>query len=202
MHATRRTAVVVFCNGGKMVRVWISVVGVMMMLTACGGQSDLPLGPCTGDVGAALITGTVIDVHDGDTLSLRTSTGTERVRLEGIDAPEWAQPYGTAAQTALERSSLGQSVQVAHRQRDRYGRLLGQVFLAQCQDLNLLQIRTGMAWFYRAYACDLDAPRRSTYAQTQEQARSWRLGLWQSPQPVPPWVFRNGEDPPEPVCSD
>jgi endonuclease YncB( thermonuclease family) len=132
---------------------------------------------------------------------MRTPTGTERVRLEGIDAPEWAQPYGMDAQKALERSSLGQAVQVAHRQRDRYGRLLGQVFLAQCQDLNLQLLRTGMAWFYKAYACDLDAPRRNTYAQAQAQAQSGRLGLWQGPNPVPPWVYRNGEDPPMPNCS-
>ena len=172
----------------------------MMQLAACGGQTDTPLRACSGDLGSALISGTVIDVHDGDTLSVRTPAGTERVRLEGIDAPEWAQPYGTAAQKTLERSSLGQAVQVAHRQRDRYGRLLGQVFLAQCQDLNLQLLQSGMAWFYKAYACDLDAPRRSSYAQAQAQAQAWRWGLWQQSQPVPPWVYRNGEDPPMPDC--
>ena len=28
------------------------------------------------------------------------------------------------------------------------------------------------------------------------------LGLWAQPQPIAPWVFRNGEDPAVPVCAD
>jgi endonuclease YncB( thermonuclease family) len=172
----------------------------LALLIGCGGGDALQ-GPCIGDAGSAVLVGTVTEVIDGDTLLVKSSTGLERVRLDGIDAPELGQAGGPAAHQDLAHGSLQQTVQVAHRQRDRYGRLLGQVFLAQCQDLNLQLLRTGMAWFYKAYACDLDAPRRSTYAQAQAEAQAGRMGLWQQSQPMPPWVFRNGEDPPMPVCS-
>jgi micrococcal nuclease len=58
-------------------------------------------------VGAQSLSGIVIAVADGDTISLRTdavppglavkSAQTISVRLEGIDAPEHGQPFGDAS---------------------------------------------------------------------------------------------------------
>ena len=42
------------------------------------------------------MTGTVIGIHDGDTLRLRTGNATVKVRLFGIDAPELGQPFSRA----------------------------------------------------------------------------------------------------------
>jgi endonuclease YncB( thermonuclease family) len=141
-------------------------------------------------------------VHDGDTLSLDTGNGAEHIRLQGLDAPELAQAYGSTARQALSQRTLQQSVRVAYEQRDAYNRILGQVFTSSCQDVNLQLLQTGMAWFYKAYACELDSSRRVQYAQAESQARAQHLGLWSQNQPQAPWVYRNGEDPPMPLCAN
>ncbi len=52
------------------------------------------------------------------------------------------------------------------------------------QDVNLMQVKTGMAWFYRYYQKELSAENRKIYAQAEDQARSERHGLWQDKNPV------------------
>ena len=171
------------------------------LLIACGGSSRPP-SSCSPPAGSHMLTGTVTAVHDGDTLTLGTGQDAQQVRLQGIDAPELAQPEGNAARLALSAHTLHQGVQIAYTQRDRYDRILGQVIKADCTDVNLQLLNQGMAWFYRAYACDLERPRRLLYAAAESQARQKHLGLWSQSSPLAPWVFRNGDDPPAPVCID
>jgi len=178
------------------------LTGLSLLLFACGGgdrSGDFPTCP-TSAAHPQWLTGRVIRVHDGDTLMLNTGTGTEHVRLQGIDAPELLQEAGPQAQLALSLLSLERTVAVAWAGRDVYGRLLGQVFSSTCQDINLTLLEQGMAWFYKAYACELDPTRRARYALAQAQAQSARQGLWQQAQPVAPWVYRNGQDPAAPEC--
>lgn len=168
-------------------------------LTACGGQSGQEW--CAAGTAAQVLQGTVTAVHDGDSFTLSHPGGQAAVRLQGIDAPELAQPWGQASLQALRQLTLHQPLRVAYDQQDRYGRLLGQVFSAQCEHLNLRMLREGQARFYRAYACDLPPSWRQSFRQAEQSAAQRGLGLWQQVQPQAPWVFRNGEDPPEPVCS-
>ena len=52
------------------------------------------------------LTGRVIDVHDGDTITiLDDQHNKHRIRLFGIDAPELNQPYGQASRKALEQKT-------------------------------------------------------------------------------------------------
>jgi len=177
----------------------ICAAGLVMALTACGGQSGAST-VCAPGLAAHQLLGTASAVHDGDTFTLSHAGGSEQVRLQGIDAPELAQAWGTESRLTLQALALNKPVSVAYDQRDRYGRVLGHVFNATCEHLNLRLLRGGMAWYYRAYACDLPASLRSQFNQTELGARQQRLGLWQQPSPMAPWVFRNGEDPPVPVC--
>jgi micrococcal nuclease len=174
-----------------------------LLLAACGGKAELPNTPqglCHAAADSQWLMADVRTVLDGDTLVLDTGTSTEHIRLQGVDAPELAQSYGPQAQQTLSQLVLHQSVRVAYTQRDRYGRILGQVFTSSCADLNLQLLREGMAWFYKAYACDLDSARRLLYAEAESQARAQHLGLWQQSQPLAPWIYRNGEDPVMPTC--
>ncbi len=44
---------------------------------------------------AATLQGKVVGVADGDTITVLDATNTQhKIRLQGIDAPEKAQPYG------------------------------------------------------------------------------------------------------------
>lgn len=174
------------------------------LLCGCGGSADpLAAGPaCAAPAGHTGLSGTVRRVSDGDTFVLETADTTETVRLQGVDAPEWAQAFGPQAQQALQQQLLHTPVQVTYAQRDRYGRALGQVWGAACQDVNQHLLATGMAWFYSAYACDLPPARRALYQQAHQQARAQGLGLWAQASPTAPWVYRNGQDPGQPVCTD
>ncbi len=53
--------------------------------------------------------------------------------------------------------------------------------------MNLEQVKTGMAWFYRYYQKELSAENRKLYAKAEDEARSERRGLWQGKNPAPPW---------------
>ena len=180
----------------------MQVMVLAMALTSCGGGGGNVPTACGAGLAAHAVSGTVSAVHDGDTFTLTLSTGSEQVRLQGMDAPELAQTGGTASHLALESLLRHQPVTVLYDQRDRYGRVLGHVFSSACDHMNLRLLREGMAWYYRAYACDLPASLRSQFKQAESTARQQQLGLWQQSNPVAPWVFRNGEDPPEPVCSN
>jgi endonuclease YncB( thermonuclease family) len=54
-------------------------------------------------------------------------------------------------------------------------------------DVNLAQVRRGMAWAYVQYATD----RRIFRAE--RKARAAKRGLWADAHPVPPWVWRHGK---------
>ena len=45
-------------------------------------------------------------------------------------------------------------------------------------------IKLGMAWHFKKYSKD------KLYAQLEAQARKQQKGLWQLPNPVPPWEWR------------
>jgi len=73
--------------------------------------------------------------------------------------------------------------------RDRYGRIVGFVIVGGL-DVNLVQVKAGMAWFYRYYQKELSRENRKLYAKAEDQARSERRGLWQDKNPMPPWEWR------------
>ena len=85
------------------------------------------------------IWGFVTEVHDGDTLTLkvtsqRRSNGynykdNERVRLQGINAPELGRPGGEAAKRRLA-PLLNQRVKCTIHGRDKYGRIVSDVVRA------------------------------------------------------------------------
>lgn len=134
--------------------------------------------------------GQVVRVSDGDTVVVEEASGTRhKIRLLGIDAPESAQAYGPAASEFLRRRALGALATVHWQGRDRYQRLLGQVFV-HSEDLGLAQIRAGLAWHYRAYAQDQAADDRLAYAAAELSARSEGQGLWADSKLTAPWDWR------------
>jgi len=72
---------------------------------------------------------------------------------------------------------------------DRYGRKVGKILLAG-QDVNLEQIRRGLAWHYKAFEQEQLPEDRSAYSSAEIAAKRSRLGLWRDIAPLPPWDFR------------
>ena len=100
---------------------------------------------------ADTLSGRVVRISDGDTLVvLDSSDAQHKIRLSGIDAPERGQAYGTKSKDYLSDLVAGRFVVVEYGKRDRYQRILGKVLLSG-EDMNLEQIRAGMAWHYKNY---------------------------------------------------
>ena len=139
---------------------------------------------------ADTLIGKFVKVADGDTITVLDSTNTQhRIRLQGIDAPERKQAFGKASRKHLASLVAGKEVTVKWDKRDRYGRIVGFVFV-DGKDINLVQIKAGMAWFYRYYQRELTPEDRRLYADAENKARNERLGLWRENNPIPPWEHR------------
>lgn len=77
---------------------------------------------------AETVSGRVVSIADGDTLTLLTSEQRQvKVRLHGIDAPEKAQPFGTRSRQALGDLAFNKQASVRVENTDRYGRTVGTV---------------------------------------------------------------------------
>lgn len=126
-----------------------------------------------------------VRIADGDSLEL----GGERVRLEGIDAPElhqdcgdggkrWA--CGRTAREALRKLAAAGAVSCRPVDTDRYGRSVS-VCEAGGADLGRQMVAQGLA-----IATGL------AYAREEEAARKARRGIWAGPFEEPAsWRARN-----------
>lgn len=134
---------------------------------------------------AAPLKGHVIGVLDGDTISLIDHDHQAlRIRLAQIDAPEKHQPFGAASKKSLSSLVFGKDVLIDIVDTDRYGRSVAKIYIDE-MDVNLEQVRRGMAWVYEKYA------RESRYFNVQLEAKKERRGLWRDQDPTPPWTYRH-----------
>ena len=137
-----------------------------------------------------ILQGKVVSVADGDTITVLDANKTQhKIRLQGIDAPEKAQAFGEKSKQALHGLVHGKTVQVAFTKKDKYGRIVGKVFL-DTQDICHQQIKAGLAWHYKKYQDEQPEEDQSAYSTSELTAKRQRLGLWSEPQPLPPWDYR------------
>lgn len=91
---------------------------------------------------------TVASVVDGDTLEVSRGSEVERVRLLGVDSPESGSCEADAASAAIAALVLSQTVSLQRaggEERDRDGRILAYVGLADGRDAGLTQVEAGYA---------------------------------------------------------
>lgn len=139
---------------------------------------------------ASTITGRVVGIADGDTITVLDASNTQyKIRLSGIDSPEKKQDFGNVSKRALSDLVFNKQVTVEWDKEDRYGRIIGKIILSGV-DINLQQIKTGMAWFYRKYQNELTLDDRLNFLHAEEDAKKNGLGLWTQPNPTAPWEFR------------
>ena len=127
-----------------------------------------------------------VQVIDGDTLDI----GGERVRLEGVDAPEMAQTCtrdggsrwacGREAQDALERMTRGQVVMCDPTGQDKYRRTLALCYVAG-ESLNAALIKAGLARAFVKYS--------NAFVAEEQAAQVAKLGIWQGDN-IAPWEYR------------
>jgi endonuclease YncB( thermonuclease family) len=130
------------------------------------------------------MTGLVVGIQDGDTLTVLIDRQQLRIRIAEIDAPEKAQPFGSRSRQSLATLCNQKPASVRPVTRDRYGRTVAAVSCSG-SDVATHQVRTGMAWVYNRYA----SPASPLYP-LQDAARAAGAGLWADHSPVAPWDWR------------
>lgn len=138
--------------------------------------------PAWGDT----LSGQVVSIADGDTLTLLTAERDQvRIRLAEIDTPERGQPWGSRARQGLADKVFRKQVTVEVVDTDRYGRTVGRIWLDD-RDINRELVREGHAWVYRRYMQD------SSLLDDERAAKNAEAGLWGLPvtQRTEPWEWR------------
>lgn len=141
---------------------------------------------------AASLNGKVIEINDGDELTIFNLNRPVRVKLLGVDAPEKDQPFGAAARQHLSDLVFNKNVLVEYSGIGQHNSLIGRVLLND-SDIGAQMIRDGAAWFDPSYKSQLADTQREIYYQSELAARSEKRGLWQSGDAVAPWEFVKGQ---------
>jgi endonuclease YncB( thermonuclease family) len=122
-------------------------------------------------------TGQKVFVVDGDSFTI----GTHKMRLQGIDAPEYNQSCrdeasrewlcGKAARAALEKIVLEPQLACEVEIQDRYARALATCRTAHTIDVAAAQVESGMAVTHE-FAGMRD------YGPQEDRARGAKIGIW------------------------
>lgn len=99
---------------------------------------------------ASVLEARVSKVHDGDTFTLKGQS--RRIRVWGLDAPEWDHAGGSAATATMSGLIAGQTLRCQVLDMDRYGRFVAQCFLPDGRDVAAEMIRAGAATEYCRYS--------------------------------------------------
>jgi micrococcal nuclease len=157
-------------------------------------DTDNSSGATTGETGGnrndreVHTNATVTHVVDGDTLDADLDgTGEVRIRLLGVNTPETVDPrkpvecFGKAASDFSKRMMKeGDRIRVEEDpqadERDKYGRLLRNIMLADGTDYNALLIQDGYAHAYLSFP--LDPARKVQLKKLENEAKAAEKGLW------------------------
>jgi len=131
------------------------------------------------------ITGKVIAIADGDTFKLFIKDSiTVKVRLANIDCPEKKQPFSTKAKQFVSEAIFNKTVSVHVLKKDRYRRLIANVFYGDSINLNHELVKHGLAWHYVKYSKD------TILHSIEDKARKEKVGLWKDKNSIAPWQWR------------
>ena len=135
---------------------------------------------------AGTITGNVVGVVDGDTLTIRDAKKKRyRIRIAEIDAPETKQAFGAQARRSLSAMCWKKEAQVEWQNKEAHNRYVGRITCAGI-DAAAEQVRRGMAWVSPRFT----KPGSPLY-ELESYARLRGVGLWASREaPMPPWEWR------------
>jgi Staphylococcal nuclease homologue len=113
------------------------------------------------------VTGRVVGVHDGDTVTLLTADKHQvKIRAADIDAPELGQPFGTAARSAMSDLVYAKQVAVTGEHPDRYGRTVGRIVVFEPGSTVPPMSRwSGAAWL----GCMSDITRTPAYPPSRQK---------------------------------
>lgn len=128
----------------------------------------------------------VIEINDGDTITVDMNGARETIRMLGVDTPETQHPdkpvqcFGKAATNFTKKLINNHRVRLEadpiNTNRDRYNRLLRYVYLPDGTLVNTEIIRQGYGFAYTSFPLVM----ADEFIARQREARVNNLGLWTS----------------------
>jgi endonuclease YncB( thermonuclease family) len=143
------------------------------------------------------VNGRVLSVTDGDTIRVRLDSGkTVVVRFQGIDTPEYREPFSTAARNATRVMMLDRIVALKGMDVDPYSRLVARVIVPATAaspagaadpevDASVELVSQGLACHFLRYSSD------PVLAAAERTARDRGRGFWAADAPRPACVAEN-----------
>jgi micrococcal nuclease len=133
--------------------------------------------------------GYAVNFYDGDNLILIQGGIKTKVSLVCIDAPELKQSGGQNARKALKSLVDGKQISLRVVAKDRFGRLLAEVF-AGGKNVNQELLKAGFAYFNGQYRKECDR-----YQEWELIAKQQKLGVWRNQKILEsPAKFRQAEN--------
>jgi len=131
-------------------------------------------------------TAKVTKIIDGDSLKVRDGKKMYEIRLYGIDAPEYDQPYSSKAKKLVKQTILGKRVTIIPVEWDKYQRLVAIVSYKD-EAINERLLRRGLAWYYPKY-CKMSVCR--SWKKTGKTAKKNKQNIWSDSTSVAPWKWK------------
>lgn len=107
-----------------------------------------------------------------------------KIRIHGIDCPEYGQHGFEKAKQALENFFFDleefEIIKYKFFGIDKYGRLLCKIYISEI-DIGLELVKQGLAWSY------------PDYKDAELKAIQEKRGIWKNKNNIPPWVFRKNQ---------
>ncbi len=157
------------------------MIGKLILLTAIFLSSFVSQAPA----GEAFY-GSVTKIIDGDSLVIVTNNRKIEVRLYGVDAPEWDQPFSKKAKAWVRQRIYGRRVLVQPEYFDSYKRMVA-IVQYDDQTLNGELVQAGLAWVYPRYCRKKIC---TSWKGLEQSAKRQKIGMWSSTPPVPPWQWK------------
>lgn len=110
----------------------------------------------------------VCKVIDGDTFNL---CNRKKIRIWGIDAPEYKQKYGKESKMMLKSLIMNKEVDLKCYDKS-YDREVCKVFVDR-KDIGSKMVEAGLAFDYRYHSKDF-------YQKEEEAAKKRRVGIWEN----------------------
>lgn len=160
------------------------VSGLLLLMALALGGLPTFIPEATAD--SISFTAVVIDIKDGDTLTVLRNKARFTMNVAAVDAPELDQPYGQEAKRMAAALVKNQVVTIRIFGTVHQGQLTGEVWLKDRRNLAYELVRAGLAWVKRGALVGADLN------QIEVDAKEVQQGLWRDEEPVPPWEWRNG----------
>jgi micrococcal nuclease len=126
-------------------------------------------------------------IIDGDTIRVNYKEKSIKVRLWGIDTPEYHQAYSRAAKRFTTHHVKNSFIQLEIKDWDDYGRMVAIITMDDGRLLNEELVKNGLAWVHIYYCKEAIC---NTWYGHEKRARENRVGLWRDTSPIPPWEWK------------